>query len=218
MRHLPILLAAGAAVLLSQQSNTVVDNDQVRVLKVTQQAHVKTKLHDHKVNRVMVYLQAGKQNFDYPDLKKKSVLTWKAGEAKWSPAGGNHIAEIVSDNPVTIVEVELKKPGDPGKKAGGPLDPVKVDPKEYKVMFENEQVRVLDVKIGGGKTAPMHEHGLNRVVAYLTDQKIRVTAEDGKSDVVEHKAGDVAFAGPAKHKEENLNPTPFEVMVVELKF
>jgi uncharacterized RmlC-like cupin family protein len=218
MRHLPILLAAGAAALMAQGTPPAIDNDQVRVLVVTQPPHQKTKLHNHKINRVMIYLQPGKQNFDYPEEKKKTVLTWKAGEAKWSAAGGMHIAEIVSDNPVTIVEVELKKPGDPAKKASGPLDPVKVDPKDYKVAFENDQVRVLHVKIGAGKSTPVHEHGLNRVVTYLSDQKIRVTTPDGKSDVVEHKAGDVTWAGPAKHKEENLNTTPFEVMVVELKY
>ena len=211
-----MLFAAGAAALFAQ-SRTPVDNDQVRVLQVTQEPHHKTQLHDHKINRVMIYLQAGKQDFEYPESKKKSVLTWKAGEAKWSPAGEKHIAEIVSDKPVTIVEVELKKPADPAKKAGGPLDPVKLDPKEYKVVFENDQVRVLHVKIGPGQITPVHEHGLNRVVAYLSDQKVRVTTPDGKSEVAEHKAGDVGFAGPAKHKEENLNSTPFEVMVVELK-
>src|SRR5207237_10720125 len=117
MRHLPLLLAASAAALLAQDPKTALDNDQVRVLQVTQQPHQKTKLHDHKVNRVMIYLQAGKQEFEYPESKKKSVLTWKAGEAKWSPAGGKHVAEIVSDKPVTIVEIELKKPGDPARKA-----------------------------------------------------------------------------------------------------
>src|SRR5262245_33399048 len=142
MRYLPILFAASTAALLAQDSRAVIDNDQVRVLRVTQQPHQKTKLHDHKINRVMIYLQPGKQEFEFPDLKKKSVLTWKAGEAKWSPAAGNHIAEIVSDNPVTIVEVELKKPADAAKKPSGPLDPVKLDPKAYKVLFENPQVRV----------------------------------------------------------------------------
>jgi uncharacterized RmlC-like cupin family protein len=216
MRELPIFFAAAAA-LFAQNSRVAVDNDQVHVVVVTQQPHQKTKLHDHKINRVMIYLQPGKQDFEYPELKNKSVLTWKAGEAKWSPAGGMHTAEIVSDKPVTIVEVELKKPGDPAKKATGPLDPVKLDPTDYKVVFENDQVRVLHVKIGPGQSTPMHEHGLNRVVTYLSDQKVRVTTPDGKSDVVERKAGEVGFAGPAKHKEENVSSTPFEVMVVELK-
>ena len=46
------LLAAGAQTLL--------DNDQVRVLKALDQPHAKTKPHDHKLNRVMVYLNSGK--------------------------------------------------------------------------------------------------------------------------------------------------------------
>jgi quercetin dioxygenase-like cupin family protein len=218
-RHFPNLLAvaASATAVLVAQSNAVIDNDQVRVLKVNEEPHHKTKLHDHKVNRVMIYLEAGKQNFEYPDSKKSSVLTWKAGEAKWSPAGEKHIAEIVSDKPVTIVEVELKKPADTAKKAGGPLDPVKLVPKQYKVVFENDQVRVLHVKIGPRQNTPVHEHSLNRVVTYLSDLKVRVTTPDGKSSVAEHKAGDVIWAGPAKHQEENLNTTPVEVMVVELK-
>jgi predicted metal-dependent enzyme (double-stranded beta helix superfamily) len=205
-----------ASAAAAQDNRAVIDNDQVRVLRVTQQPHQKTRLHDHKINRLMVYLQPGRQNFEW-EGGKKTVLTWKAGEAKWSPAAGNHIAEIVSDQPVTIVEVELKKPADPGKHAGGPLDPVKLDPSEYKVLFENSQARVLHVKIGGGRSTPMHEHGLNRVVTYLSDQKLRVTTPDGKSEIVEHKAGDVSWGGPGKHKEENLNSTPFEVVVVELK-
>ena len=61
--------------------------------------------------------------------------------------GRKHIAEIVSDKPVTIIEVELKKPADPAKKATGPLDPVKLDPKQYKVVLENDQVRVLYVNM-----------------------------------------------------------------------
>src|SRR5436190_375479 len=86
-----------------------------------------------------------------------------------------------------------------------------------RAVIDNDQVRVLRVTLGPGQTTPLHEHALNRVVTYLSDQKIRVTTPDGKSDVVERKAGEVGWAGPAKHKEENLNSAPFEVMVVELK-
>jgi quercetin dioxygenase-like cupin family protein len=212
-----LLFISFCAVSAFAQSTTVVDNDQVKVLKVTQSPHKKTSLHEHSVNRVMIYLQPGKQTFEYPD-GKKSVLTWTAGEAKWSPAGGKHIAEITSDNPVTIVEVELKKPGNPAKAAKPALDPVKIDPKHYKVEFENDQVRVIRAKIGPKEIAPMHEHALNRIVTYITDQDFRVTGADGKVETPKHKAGDVSFSPPNKHKEENLTDKPFEVLVVELKY
>jgi len=214
MRMIPFLLAAAAA--FSAETTTPIDNDQVKVLKVTQDPHAKTRLHQHKINRVMIYLQAGRQTIEQED-GKKVIMTWKPGEAKWSPAGGMHTAEITSDGPVTIVEVELKKPGSAAKTPSSPLDPVKVDPKSYKVELENDQVRVLRVKIGPHQTVPMHEHMLNRVVVYLTDQNFRVTTPDGKAESVQHKAGEVSWGGPTKHKEENLSDKPFEVLVVELK-
>lgn len=209
-----ILLAAIAA---AQNSvTTPVDNEQVKVLNVTVPPHQKGKMHDHKINRVMIYLQAGKQELVFQDGKKQP-LTWKAGDVKWSAAAGMHTAEITSDKPVTIIEVELKK-GAPAKvKPAGDLDPVKLDPKHYKVEFENAQVRVLRVKIGGKETVPMHVHSRDRVVAYITDMDFRVTGGDGKAVHATHKAGDVTFSGEAKHKEENLSDKPLELVVVELK-
>ena len=211
---LTTLLAAISA--LGQGRSTPVDNEQVKVLKVTQDAHKKTGLHKHDVNRVMIYLQPGKQTIAYED-GRNVVLNWKAGQALWSAKSGNHIAEIVSDGTVTIVEVELKKAGGGGNAAASPIDPVKIDKKHYSVEFENDQVRVIRAKIGGKEIAPMHEHSLNRVVTYITDQDFNVTSADGKVEHVTHKAGDVSWGTPTKHKEENLSSKPFEVVVVELK-
>ncbi|HZT28931.1 MAG TPA: hypothetical protein VFA33_03540 [Bryobacteraceae bacterium] len=214
-RRLALVLLGGAALAAAQTSQTVIDNDQVRVLKVVVQPHQKTRLHQHTVNRVMVYLQAGRQTLNYQGGKAVD-LAWKRGEAKWSPASGMHTAEITSDQPVTIVEIELKKPGAAAHRSS-PLDPVKVDPQHYRVEFENSQVRVLRVKIPGHASTPMHEHTLNRVVTYLADQDFRVTPAGGTAEHATHHAGDVSWGGPAKHKEENLAATPFEVLVVELK-
>jgi len=209
-----ILGLAGLACVLAQPP-AAIDNDQARVVVAHDQPHKKGTPHQHKLNRVMIYLQAGTQEF--VSEGKKSTLSWKAGDVKWSPAGGVHTSEIISDSPVTMVEVEVKKPGDPSKKITTPLDPVKVDGKDYKVEFENDQVRVLRVKFGPHQGAPMHEHQLNRVVVYLTDQSTRLTSPEGKVETTAHKAGEYSWGGPTKHKEENLLDTPFEGIVVEFK-
>jgi hypothetical protein len=48
---------------------------------------------------------------------------------------------------VRIVEVELKsKPGRASTLKQSALDPIKVDPKRYKVELENDQVRVFRVR------------------------------------------------------------------------
>jgi hypothetical protein len=63
----------------------------------------------------------------------------------------------------------------------------------------------------------MHEHQLNRVVVYLTDQNTRLTTPDGKLDTAVHKAGEASWGGPTSHKEDNLMDGPFEALMVELK-
>lgn len=215
--HIRLLPLAWFVVMptLAQGTKPAIDNDQVRVLLVTDQPHVKTPVHDHKVNRVMVYLNAGKQEMTQDG--KKTLVEYKAGEAKWSMAGGMHQAEVVSMTPLRIVEVEIKKPGDPGKTINTPLDPVKVDGQDYKVEFENSEVRVVRVKLSAHRKVPEHEHQLNRVVIYLTDQNATMTGPDGQTAASQHKAGEVSWAGAAKHREENLMDKPFEAVVVELK-
>ncbi|MEO7144342.1 MAG: hypothetical protein ABI165_12665 [Bryobacteraceae bacterium] len=215
MKRPLILLCALSTAFAAEKISTPIENDQVKVLNVVVQPHEKTRLHQHKVNRVMVYLNAGQQTFEYAD-GKHSALTFKAGEVKWSPADGMHIAEVVSQNPVNIIEVELKKP-ESGHPAAGALDPVKVDRRDYKVILENDQVRVLRVKIAPHQSSPMHQHSLNRVVVYLTDQNFRVTGADGKVETSTHKAWEVSWGAAAKHSEQNMSDTPFEVVVIELK-
>ena len=213
---LSTLLLATAAGLSGQDPQAPIDNDQARVLEVVAQPHAKGQPHEHKVNRVMIYLTPGRQEIT-PQGGKTAVLEFKEGDVKWSPASGMHASEITSDQPVTVVEVELKKPGGTAGKVNAALDPVKVDPTEYKVEFENSQVRVVRVRIGAHQKVPLHEHVLNRVVVYLTDQNGTMTTPDGKTETAQHKAGEVSWGGPTKHREENLRDGPFEAVVVEFK-
>ena len=192
------------------------ENDQVKVVRALEKAHVKGKAHEHKVNRVMVYLQAGEQRFEYQDGRAPEVFHWKADQVKWSPSNGTHAPEVTGDESFNIIEVELKTPG-ANKAVTGPMDPVKLDKKDYSVEFENDQVRVVRVKVGAHKSTPMHEHATNRVTIFLTDQKFRITDDAGTVTSGDHKAGEAAWGTPQKHKEENLSDQPFEALFVELK-
>ena len=90
IRHTLLLVAS----VLAAGAQTLVDNDQVRVLKVIDRPHVKTQPHEHKINRVMVYLNAGKQEF--VSAGKTTPVQYKAGEVLSSPATGPHVTEVVS--------------------------------------------------------------------------------------------------------------------------
>ena len=95
-------------------------------------------------------------------------------------------------------------------------DPVKVAPKQCKVEFENEQVRVLRWKVGPHEKNVMHEHPAMVTIA-LTDNHTRYTLPDGTTREVKAKAGQVTWSAAEKHSGENLSGKPVEVVQVELK-
>ena len=95
-------------------------------------------------------------------------------------------------------------------------DPVKVDAKHYKVVFENTQVRVLRITYAAGDKSVMHDHP-NAVAVFLTDQMVKFTYPDGKSEQIQAKAGDAIWSKAEKHLPENTNTKPLELILVELK-
>lgn len=95
-------------------------------------------------------------------------------------------------------------------------DPVKVDGNHYKVEFENDQVRVLRVKVGAGEKSIMHQHP-DAVAIFLTDVNGKFTFPDGKSEPVTSKAGETRWTPAITHMPENAGDQPFEVILVELK-
>ncbi len=95
-------------------------------------------------------------------------------------------------------------------------DPVKVDPKHYKVVFENDQVRVLHIHYGPHEKSVMHEHP-NGVVTFLADERGKFTFPDGKSEEFVAKAGESQWIAGGKHLPENTGNTPLDGVLVELK-
>ena len=210
-----VLLGAALASIPTAPSAVLVENNEVKVVRALEKNQVVGKFHQHDMNRVMVYLQSGRQRFEYQDGRQPAVFDWKAGQVVWSPPSGMHSPEVL-DHDFDIIEIELKTPGT-DKPITGNLDPLKVDPGHYKLEFENPQVRVLRVRIPPHGVAPMHEHPTDRVTVFLTDQNFQTTDSTGKVATVEHKAGDVAWGTPIEHSEKNLSDQPFEAVSVEIK-
>jgi quercetin dioxygenase-like cupin family protein len=95
-------------------------------------------------------------------------------------------------------------------------DPVKVDPKHYKVEFENNEVRILRINYGPGEKSVMHVHP-ETVAVFLTDQKATFTTPDGKTTEVDAKAGEVKSLPAGPHLPQNIGDKPMELILVELK-
>ncbi|HVW08361.1 MAG TPA: hypothetical protein VHC90_07250 [Bryobacteraceae bacterium] len=196
-----------------QPSGSLFENDQVKVTRALERPHVKGSFHEHKTNRVMVYLEGGRQRFEYKDGRKTADFDWKAGQVAWSEPDGIHSPEVITDEPFNIVEIELKKPG------GGTIakDASGADRRHYKLEFEKPQVRVLRLKLAPHESTPLVETTAESVVVFLNDQEFRTTGADGKSETVTHKPGDAVWQSAGKAKIENTGSTPLEMVFVELK-
>lgn len=95
-------------------------------------------------------------------------------------------------------------------------DPVKVDPKHYKVVLENDQVRVLRITYVPGEKSVMHEHP-NSVAVLLTDRHMKMTLMDGKTIMSDGKKGEVVYTPARKHLPENIGDKSMELILVEMK-
>ena len=95
-------------------------------------------------------------------------------------------------------------------------DPVKVDPKHYKVELENDQVRVLRISYGPREKSVMHGHPDSLGVNF-TDAHMKFRFPDGKTEEIRAKAGEVRSYPAGEHLPENLTDKPIEVVFVELK-
>lgn len=95
-------------------------------------------------------------------------------------------------------------------------DPVKLEPDTYKVLFENDRTRVLDITLKAGEKSAMHSHP-DYLVYALTDGHVKFTFSDGKTAEVETKVGQPIWRSAEAHAVENLAKTDLHVLNIEFK-
>lgn len=86
----------------------------------------------------------------------------------------------------------------------------------YKLVMENDRIRVLDVKFKPGDKAVMHSHP-DHLVYVLADGTLRLSLPDGSSQDFQLKAGQAVWIGAGPHATENLGKTEAHNLVVEMK-
>lgn len=95
-------------------------------------------------------------------------------------------------------------------------DPLKAAPKNYRVLLENDRVRVLEYRAKPGEKTAMHTHPAS-VIYPLTAAKARYIYANGKIAEVEAKAGAVDWVGAVTHSVENIGTSEIRALLIELK-
>jgi len=95
-------------------------------------------------------------------------------------------------------------------------DPTKVEPKHYKLHFENEHVVVIDIHYGPHEKSELHDHP-GGVVVNLTGGHLKFTDQTGKVTEVFAKAGESRWFPPVKHKVENLGDETYNAVYIAIR-
>ena len=80
-------------------------------------------------------------------------------------------------------------------------DAVKVDPKHYSVVTDNDQVRIVKVHYGVQEKSVMHSHP-DSVAVFLSDGKVKMTTPDGKTQDMSVKSGNAMSLGGGRVARE----------------
>ena len=92
----------------------------------------------------------------------------------------------------------------------------KVAPHVYKVLFENERVRLLEVIMQPGDSSEMHSHPDNLVYG-LSGGKVAFTAPSGEIAELEVPAGASMWMEATEHATENVGGTAIHALMFEPK-
>ena len=95
-------------------------------------------------------------------------------------------------------------------------DPAKTDGDKYKVILENDRVRVLEYIDKPGEKTSQHHHP-DFVLYALSDFTRKLTLGNGKQVTKELKKGEVIWMKDQIHIGENTGKTETHALIVELK-
>lgn len=97
-------------------------------------------------------------------------------------------------------------------------DPVKVTPKNYQVLLDNDKVRVLEYTMKPGENEGVHSHcpGVLHVMGTQSGM-MRSTGSDGKGHEVAVVPGQTFWREKTTHSAENIGSSDMKAIVVEIK-
>jgi mannose-6-phosphate isomerase-like protein (cupin superfamily) len=96
------------------------------------------------------------------------------------------------------------------------IDPVQVSPSNYRLLLENDRVRVLEMTLRAGERDETHSHPAETVY-FVRGGKARITLADGGSAELDLADGHVMWHEPWTHQVENVGDSEIRAVIVETK-
>ena len=97
------------------------------------------------------------------------------------------------------------------------VDALTTSPENFRLVLENENVRVLEYTLLSGQKDHQHTHPA-RIAHVISGGTLHIGFPDGTSMVFEEKVGATNWSNPAPlHDTENIGTTPIKILLVEVK-
>lgn len=97
------------------------------------------------------------------------------------------------------------------------IDAARVSPNRYRVLLDNQEVRVVEYVLQPGQRDEWHTHPA-KVSYVVTGGTLRITQPDGTSFVSDERQGTAQWMNTlGRHYATNVGKTPVRVVLVEVK-
>lgn len=214
---LTALVTVTTAVPARAQSAAPLENAYVRVAHSLEDVGHKSGPHGHRFAKISIFLTAGEQTLVTTADNSRNVRRVKPGDVIYDGPVEQHVSLNTSTTPLRIIQVEFRKPADgrgPGVAAD---DPVSVAPKQFSVIADNPQVRVLRLTLAPGAETPRYTQRRKTATVFLSSADAEVIAGGAASPLV-RVAHEAAWSDePVTQQLRNRSAQPLDAIVVELK-
>ena len=195
------------------------EDARVRVVRLRIAPNASLPMHDRPA-RVVIPLTANDVRISRADGTISTTRT-AADRVAWSEPTRRAVTNLASTALENLI-VELKTANAPAKTAepSQPTPPEYLADPRHQRLFENQYVRVYDVRIPPGETTDFHRHAYDAVTVFVSGGLVAIQVQGEPWGKTEKIVPGVAFSADAKkpvvHRVRNDGTNEYRVILVQL--
>ena len=193
----------------------LLENDDIKILEVTFAPGQSDNMHEHYPATVYI-VEGGKAQVTLPDGTVNEINP-PSDFILHNPEKSKHQVKNIGDNTMKIILFERKNTRAITDTKEKLILPEEVSPDVYKVLLDNEEVKVTEVTFKPGQGDEMHQHGVMSIYG-ITGGKLQNISPDGTVREMEVADGFVGHRNTVTtHQMKNIGDTTVKVILVEHK-
>ena len=193
----------------------LLENDDIKILEVTFAPGQSDNMHEHYPATVYI-VEGGKAQVTLPDGTVNEINP-PSDFILHNPEKAKHQVKNIGDNTMKIILFERKNTRTVTDTKEELILPEEVSPDVYKVLLDNQEVKVTEVTFEPGQGDEMHQHAVMSIYG-ITGGKLQNTSLDGTVREMEVADGFVGHRNTVTtHQMKNIGDTTVKVILVEHK-